>query len=142
MFDHFVNKLVWKNIAYRDENTIVYIENRYFHLFSVDYRSNIYRGIYTLTYIIYSMPNKISSTYSVSWLIRQKVSKLLIKVLFSMPFILIIVTLFIVLLICHGNCAYWHQSSLDIHKKKIRCSCRCISNKFNMLLLKYITVLS
>lgn len=65
MYDYFVNKLVWKNIVYRDENIIVYIENRYFYLFSVDYRSNIYWGIYILIYIIYLMLNKISFIYLV-----------------------------------------------------------------------------
>lgn len=69
MFDYFVNKLMWKNIVYRDENIIVYIENRYFYLFSVDYRSNIYWGIYILIYIIYLMLNKISFIYLVLWLI-------------------------------------------------------------------------
>lgn len=69
MYDYFVNKLMWKNIVYRDENIIVYIENRYFYLFSVDYRSNIYWGIYILIYIIYLMLNKISFIYLVLWLI-------------------------------------------------------------------------
>lgn len=41
---------MWKNIVYRDENIIVYIENIYFYLFNVDYRSNIY--IYINLYIV------------------------------------------------------------------------------------------
>lgn len=53
MYDYFVNKLVWKNIVYRDENIIVYIENRYFYLFNVDYRSNIY--IYINLYNIFNV---------------------------------------------------------------------------------------